>query len=284
MYSPETNFVIVQRPRRLIPRWFSIGLSAAVLLVVIPGLSSAETIAPGVCASGNAFVLTDSLSGSTSPCAVDPHKVIVETVYLQNASLVGGTALAAYPLVHVRAGIVPRLQLTVDLPSTIAQSLPGGRGAYPSTHLGYGASYMISQTGRSATSITAEVLPPDSHWAPTHVQSRYVFGVASDFVVTRRLTLGINATGTSSAREGFGLILPSVVVSSAYDVGARTQVVAGLGTRTVTHRSVSQSFGDIGVNQVLSKNWIFNVGLGSTFNAVNETKPHYLASGFIYHP
>jgi hypothetical protein len=34
------------------------------------------------------------------------------------------------------------------------------------------------------------------------------------------------------------------------------------------------------VSQKLS----FTVGVGTTFNAVNNTKPHYLASGFSYRP
>ena len=273
-----------QGPRCLQRRFFHIGALAALLIAGVPLAVSAEPIAPGVCSSGNAFVLTDSLGGSVSPCAIEPHKVMIETDYLQNASLIGGTALAAYPLVKVRAGLLPRLQLTVDLPSAIAQSLPDGRGGFPMTHFGYGLSYMVAQSGRSATSIISEVLPPDSRFAPSHVQSRYLVGIASDFAVTRRWTLGLNATGTSSSRSGFDLILPTIAVSSAYDISARTQFVAGIGTRTVTHRSVAQSFGDVGINQVLSKHLIFNVGIGSTFNAVNETKPHYLASGFAYHP
>jgi hypothetical protein len=247
-------------------------------------LVSAGTTVPALCSGTNPFAITAGLNGNPAPCAIAPRSFVIEAIYLQNASRVGGTALAAYPLVSLRAGILPRLQFTFDAPSEIAQSRPGGGGAFPITHLGYGLTYTVAETDRVATALVTEVLPPDSRFTAANAQSRYSFGLASDVSITSKWTLGATGAATSSSRAGFGLLLPSLDVTAGYAPNAHTQFVTGLGTRIVSRRAVSQSFTDVGVNQILDKKLFFMVGLGTTFNAVNSTKPHYLATGFTYRP
>jgi hypothetical protein len=246
------------------------------------GPASADT--PSLCSGANPMAITDGLNGNPSPCALAPGAFVLEAIYLQNASRTGGTALAAYPLVNVRAGIIRRLQFTFDAPSEIAQSRPGGGGVFPITHLGYGLSYTVAQSSRLATAIVTEVLPPDSRFTAANAQSRYAFGLTSDVALTTKWTLGAAASAISSTRSGFGMLLPSLDVSAGYAPNAHTQFVTGLGSRWVSKHAVAQSFTDVAVNQTLSRTFIFMVGVGTTFNAVGDSKSHYLSAGFAYRP
>ncbi len=256
-----------------------------------PAAASADTppllAAPpagGYCASVNAFAYVDGLNGADAACTLHPGAVIVDAVYLQNASRVGGTALAAYPLVRLRAGIARRLQFNLDAPSAIAQSHPGGGGSFPVTNPGYGITYALAGTARNATAVIADVLPPDWRFAPTHGQARYVLGLTTDVAATGKWTFGGTATASSSQRSGFGMVLPAIDASAAYASNAWTQVQTDIGERIVTRHAVPQAFGDASINQVLDKKWLMTVGVGTTFNAVNNSKGHYLASGFMYRP
>src|SRR5271170_4123757 len=64
--------------------------------------------APSACTTQNPAFVIDDLSGVASPCATAPGTLLIEALYYQNASSVGGTALAAYPLLRLRTGIVNR--------------------------------------------------------------------------------------------------------------------------------------------------------------------------------
>jgi hypothetical protein len=236
------------------------------------------------CSVANAFAYLDSLYGNVAPCALKPGSFVFEAIYLQNASRVGGTALADYPLVNVRAGLIKRLQFTFDAPSEVAQSRPGGGGAFPITHLGYGLTYTIAQSKRSATALITEVVPPDSSFAPTHTQARYLVGIASDVALTQKWTLNGTVEGTSSARYGFGQVLPTIDAGAAYAPTLHTQVEADLGERIVSRHALAQAFGNAAINQRLDTKLILTAGVGTTFNAVNDSKAHYLAAGFTYRP
>jgi hypothetical protein len=249
-----------------------------------PATTAGETNTPALCAATNPFANFQSLSGITSPCALAPKSIAIGAVYLQNASRAGGTALAAYPLVDVNAGIVPRVQLTLDLPSEIAQSMPGGRGAYPVTHFGVGATYTFAQSATASTALVTDVMPPDSRFAPTNAQSRYLLGITSSAAIAKKWTLGAEGNGTSSATSGFGRIEPSLAATAGYQPGEFTQFTSDLGERVFTRHGHAQSFSDVGVDQVVNRKLTFTVGIGTTFNAVDNTKPHYLASGFTYRP
>jgi hypothetical protein len=240
--------------------------------------------ATDLCAAANPFAIVENVSGTFSPCSLAPRTFVVEALYLQNASRVGGTALAAYPLVSLHAGVVPRVQLTLDLPSEIAESIPGGRGAYPVTHFGFGATYTVVQSATTATAIVTDVMPPNSRFAPTNGQPRYSLGVSSSAAISSRWTVAAEGTGTSSAAYGFGLISPELVVSTGYHPSRFTQFTSDVGTRVFTRHGRAQSFTDVGVDQVLNRKLVFTVGIGTTFNAVSNTKPHYLASGLTFRP
>jgi hypothetical protein len=267
------------RPFELLP----IFICAAVLLTAnLPALAAADTPL-NVCTTQNPAFTTDDLSGIEAPCAAAPGSVLVEMLYFQNASRVGGTALAAYPLFRVRAGIVHHLEAVIDTPSQIAESGLGGIGLYPTTHIGYGLNYTLNSDARMASSLGVELLPPSSRFTVDESQPRYIIDLTAGFQLNRRTTLSAIATGTSSHTVGFERVSPAAAVRVAFDASTRTQISTDFGARVVARRSVAQSYGDVAVNERLRKYLTFAVGLGTTFNPVSNAKAHYLASGFNFH-
>lgn len=250
-------------------------------LAGVPAIAQSVAVT-NLCSTADHFALSEDLSGTWSPCTMRPGSVFAAVTYLQNASAVGGTALAAYPMLHLRTGITKDLEFVFQSPSQIAESGLHGIGLYPMTHLGYGLRYTLRQTDRFAVALLGETLPPMSRFSPNHVQSKYLFGLTAEYVVNPKLALGFATNGTSSSRVGFQRILLSATTRAAYNVTPVTQISADLGTGVVSKRMVWQTFGDISVNQALRDNLAFNVGVGSAFNAVSNVKAHYLASGFTY--
>jgi hypothetical protein len=249
-------------------------------LCAVPLAASADITT--ICDASQPFALSDDLNGFTSPCAIAPGGFAIDAVYLQNASSVGGTALAAFPMVRLRTGALRRVQLVVDAPAQIAESKPGGGGLWPITHAGYGIDYTFMESRRAVIALQTEVLPPSTPWAPSQSQPKYQLGLTSNYQVTPRLQVGVSASGTSSGSVGFERVLPGLAVRTAFAVAPDTQIAGGLGTRIAGRREVAQSVGNLSVNQRLRKNVLLGLGLGTSFNAVANAKVHYLASGMSY--
>lgn len=266
-------------------------LALAALSLGICPAASAETASTAttvlaqksVCTTENSAFTEDDLSGFTSPCAAQPRTLIVETVYFQNASRYGGTALAAYPLVRLRTGLVRNLELVIDPPSQVAESGLRGLGLYPTTRLGYGMNYTLAANTRMASSFGIEMVPPSSRFNIDERQPKYVFDFTFGYKIGRHAVVSAIASGSSSHLVGFGRIAPSAAVRFAYDAGHRTQISTDIGARVVARGNVTQGYSDIALNEVLRKNISWAVGLGTTFNPVGNAKAHYLASGFNFH-
>lgn len=255
------------------------GLSPVRADTAAPGFVAADSLRNS-CATQNPAFMNDDLSGIASPCAVDPGTLIVEMLYYQNASRVGGTALAAYPLFRLRTGIVKHLEALIDTPSQIAMSGLDGAGLYPTTHPGYGLNYTFASNARMAAAFGVEVLPPSSRFVVDQSQPKYVLSLTAGYRLNPHTTLSGMVTGSSSRNVGFERVTPGVAFRLAFDAGPRTQISTDLGSRITQRHGAAQSYGDVAVNQRLRKSVTFAIGLGTTFNVVSNAKAHYLASGF----
>jgi hypothetical protein len=259
-------------------------LGVAAAMLTAPTAASADAFtAVNVCLTQSPAFTLDDLGGFVAPCAAPQGTLIIETLYYQNASRIGGTALAAYPLFRLRTGIVRRLEVVVDAPSQIAESGAAGVGLYPTTHFGYGFNYTVAANSRVAAAVGIEALPPNSRFSVSETQAKYILDLTAGFHLTSRGTLSAIATGASSSTVGLQRIDPAAAVRYAYDASVATQVSTDFGERIVARHAVAQSYGDLAVNQRLRKNITFDVGLGTTFNMVSNAKAHYLASGFNFH-
>jgi hypothetical protein len=261
------------------------GALALLVGLLLPAPAWADTPSTSTaCPTGSPSALVTGLDGIPSACPLAPDEFLIEAAYLQNASRVGGTAVAVYPQVNISVGLLRRVKFTFDAPSEIAESRPGGLGAYPISHLGFGLTGTIFATTQTATAILLNVSPPDTRFVSEQTQARYLAAITTSARLSSAWTIGGSASETSSAKRGLGLLEPAVDIHAGYTPIERTQLVAALGERIVTRHAVAQAFGDVGVEQTLTRKLLFTVGLGTTFNAVNKTKPHYLATGLVYAP
>ena len=254
------------------------------LIVVLATVSQAraDDSVLNICAPNNSTVYFDNISGVASPCATAPGTFVAQATYLQNASNVGGTTMAAYPMLALRTGVVRDLAFVVNAPSEVAETGQRGLDLYTPTRLGYGLRYTASETNRFALAFTGEVLPAISRFSPNQTQPKYALGFTSDYALSPRFMIGFSSAGTSSGSVGFQRVLPSGAFTASYNASAFTAITTDLGTHITARHSTAQSFGDLAIDQTVSKHLVLKLGLGTTFNPVGDTKAHYLASGVNY--
>jgi hypothetical protein len=180
--------------------------------------------------------------------------------------------------------VARRVEFIADLPSQVAESGLRGAGLYPRSRSGYGFRYRFAETGRSAFAAGLAVVPPASLYAPTETQPKYALDVASMYRLTRKVTIKEFTQASTSHSIGFGGVLP--VEALGADIAQSPSMVfsTDVGTRVVTARARTQSFGEISVKRLLDRKLAFNVGLGTTFNPVANTKAHYLSAGLTLRP
>jgi hypothetical protein len=221
----------------------------------------------------------------TNDCVVKTHTIALSTTYFQNASRVGGTALASYPLARVSYGVTQGASVFYDAPNELAVSSHGGH--YEMVHAGYGAQGSIAQLGDMDLTLTAESRPPLDP-----LENLYLLPL-SDVHVTAAFDSSMNPDSTAfTAQVG---TLNYIATnrdhrrSSAFDDVAATQTVGDgtwftglLGMQSnATYQGTGQTRGIASVKRSLGEDVLANVDLGTTFNvAHSNSKPHYLGAGF----
>jgi hypothetical protein len=237
----------------------------------------------GSCQNTGLTVVGDGPSDVPSPCTIASRSFLVESLYYQNASRVGGSALAAYPMVRMRAGLTERLEFLIDAPSQAAESGLAGAGVYPKSEPGYGTNYAFAMTDHAVMSLRAEEQPPASRFTPSQKQPKASMDLTTGYRFSDHLMLTA-LYGASSGRAMYGNqhLFPTSALGLGVLTDARTQFFTDLGMKTTKWHAASQAFGDISAAHLLSQNLAFDVGLGTTFNPVAGTKAHYLAMGVNY--
>jgi len=257
-------------------------LCAAATLAAAAAAPAAADETASYCANLPLLDVATGSSSIASPCSVAPRSFLVDSLYYQNASLVGGSALAAYPLTSLRFGIAPRLEVVLDPPSQIAASAHDGAALYPTSHSGYGFNYTLGESERLAWSAEAGVVPPASFYNTTETQPKYSLGLVSAYHLTRRVTFKAQLAAATSHSAGFGTVLPTTALGADLATDSSTRFSLDLGNRAVTRRAAEQSFGDISVKHLIFRKFAVNVGLGTAFNSVDNAKAHYLSSGLSF--
>jgi hypothetical protein len=262
---------------RLLPL---LGLLAAVLLTPQPSFAAK---ADATCAGASVRAVASPTHSRVSPCVVKHRRVAVETTYYQNASKVGGTALAAFPEVRVRYGLVPRAELFYDASSEIAVSGERGSGVYYMTHPGLGARFEVARAGGVLYSLSAEGHPPLSALANLHLIPIFDAHAAANWSASGRNDfaaqagyLNFETAFTRNQRSSaFGAF------SATHGLNGRTWATMELGFQShATWNARSQTSGIFSLQRSLSETSMMNLELGTAFNAAGNSKPHYLGFGF----
>lgn len=220
-----------------------------------------------------------------TPCIVRRGQIVIETMYYQNASSVGGTALAAYPEATIRLGLSPRVEVFLDAPSDVAKSGSNGLGVFYFTHPGFGLKATLSNSSTFASSVSVETTPQlhalahlslipvaditfTGSWMPR--RSNLIFSAqAGAFWFRQR---GMDHEQRTAATFAAGVTMP---------VMRKTWLSLQLSSiSTAAMNSSAQSTGTLSLQHEIGRNVLANLQLGTAFNAAGRSKAHYLGVGF----
>lgn len=217
-------------------------------------------------------------------CPVERHHVALESGYYQNASRIGGTALAEYPQTSVLYGATSNLQLSFNAPSEIARSGVGGAGVYSVTRSGYGAEYGLGGSQNVWYGLSGSFRPPPGalynmqlvplstaqalvDWTPTDSME---YGTALGTLTYRR----VSRSGNRSS--------PTATVFAARSLDAKTLLTTGVNVVSRPFFGASaQTAGTVGLQRELFARTYVDMGVGSTFNSAARSKPHYLSFSLL---
>ncbi|MDE2480897.1 MAG: hypothetical protein KGN02_01745 [bacterium] len=221
-----------------------------------------------------------------TPCTAPYHRAIVETTYYQNASRAGGTALAAYPEVRVRYGILRNAELFYDASSEIAKSGVAGAGIYTMTHPGIGVKLHLADLGNAALSLSAESHPPLSALANTELVPMSDVHLSANWsgIHAMQYTLSAGMLNYASTDEPGHRVSPLLAFSATHALSSRNFVTGEFALQSASFLGASaQSSATLAFAHVWTNRVLVNLELGSTFNQSGDSKPHYLGFGFIVH-
>lgn len=260
----------------------------AALVFTLPLGAQAQRAVPRAmpCNRESLVSMADRSHTKMSPFVTKRGQLVVETTYYQNASKVGGSALAAFPEARIRYGLLPRVELFVDTPSEIAKSGNHGNGIYYMTQTGYGAKVALATLRAVDFSLTAQSHPP--------------LGALANLNLEPLSDVHLSANWSASAGREFGAELgvlnqhtvhhrghlrasALLALSATQALNERNSLTFELMNQTnVYSRSRSQTSSVVALNRMLSSRMLFNFEVGTTFNEVARSKPHYMGFGFTY--
>ncbi len=224
--------------------------------------------------------------GKVNACIATLHRFILETTYYQNASLLGGTALAAFPEARFRYGLAPRIELFLDYPSEIAKSGTRGNGVYFMTGAGVGAKVGLGEFHNAYFSISGEEHPPLAALANTAIVPDSLYNLYANWSPARSWLLGASVGRYAYTQSNLGfahVITPTAAFSVSHDLNLRYGITAELATQSVAaYGGSAQTTGTIAVQRVLNPRLLFSLELGTAFNPSADSKPHYLGFGFTF--
>lgn len=267
-------------------------LALPIAASVVPAAVTAKTVdashAPALraCPGDNFLATVDRARSGTTPCVAGKHVLILETGYYQNASAVGGTALAAYPLATVRYGVSARTEVFIAPATRIAKSGLNGAGIYTWSRSGGGVRYALADSGRNALSLNAQYTPQSDETASLATRERFDFGAADRFALAPDFAVSAavgNIVYTQESVKGnqqsdlYGRLTLSQNVSPNTVVN----VLVGRDSQ-VAMASTPQTKLGLALQDKLSRNAVGDVEIGSALNATGDTKAHYLGFGVSF--
>jgi hypothetical protein len=257
----------------------SITLLLAAIISFAPFAAKADQLS-NACQGGESPLATsDSGQTAPTPCVVASGDMLVQSLYFQNASKVGGSALAEYPLVNARIGVAKALEIDLNTPSEVAYSGSHGAGVYQTTEPGVGFQYAFDQGQRFVTAVGGTLDPAVSQFVPVLTQSKYSLDLTSAYRLDSRWSLDAAALTETPARVGFDRTLPAATLGVTYDPDQALQITSGFGSRVAERGDRLQKYGDLSLGKLLGKKVSLDVGVGSALNATANTKAHYLEAG-----
>jgi len=206
-------------------------------------------------------------------------------MYYQNASRVGGTALANFPEATFRIGLTPRVELFIDAPSEVAKSGENGAGVFYFTHPGFGLKAQLSSSSSFASSFSVETRPQLHALAHLSLLPVADATFTGAWMLRRSNIVVTTQTGAFWFRQrGMGhaqRTAATFAVAVTAPIMSKTWVTLQLRSFSVAAiNSSAQSSGTVSLQREIGRNVLANVQLGTAFNSAGHSKAHYLGFGF----
>ena len=269
---------------------YASAVSALVFATALTTSTSTPSLAAiQACDTSSLLSTVDRGVSGTSPCTLPDHRYMLESGYYQNASVIGGTALAAYPLVHLRYSATPALEVFVEPATAIAKSGLNGAGIYTWSRSGIGTKFRILDMPTTAVALRLDYTPQADETATISTRDRFDAGIIARSALSEKFLLSatigkiaytqvpaVAANKTSAWYE-------RLAVSDHF--AKRTQVVATMSSQSALNTtSGAQSKYGLTLQQTLAQHALLDVEIGSALNSTGGTKAHYLGAGFTIYP
>ncbi|HET9393705.1 MAG TPA: hypothetical protein VFO29_09345 [Candidatus Rubrimentiphilum sp.] len=247
-------------------------------------ISSASRQIEALCGQ-TVHTIANPTHAKLNACVVPRGHSVIDVTYYQNASSVGGTALAAYPEATIRFGVARNLEVFMDAPSDVAKSGVDGLGVFYFTHPGFGLKASLKQTRVFASSFSVESRPQLNALAHLSLVPMAEAALTGSWAPPRsNLILTAQAGAFWFRQRGMGHAQRTAATFAL----AVTAPVARKTWLTLQLRSISaaamnsgaQSSGTLSVQHEFGRNVLISAQLGTAFNAAGHSKAHYLGFGF----
>ncbi len=239
------------------------------------------------CGDSNLLATTDRPTFGTNPCVVKPQSVVAEFGYKNSilSSPTGTSITSAAPNNRDRIGLLPHVELVLDLPSSLRTAAAGGVTS-ASSSLGTGLKYEFGYFGAFVHGIAAEATyPTDSTIAPSGLPSfngSYQIGGPIVRNVGFNLTLGFDSFATPNPAGGKNLgttaFAPTLIVGGAVAPATKLNVEvanfssSGPGT-------AGRYYGNVFLVHQFATSLLIDVEAAERLTLVNGAHEHYLGAG-----
>lgn len=273
--------------------WLAARFGTVTAVIALCGGLPLAADATQYCSDASLLPIVNRPSDAWSPCVVGDDGVLLESGYYQNASSVGGSAIAEYPDAELRVGFARALEVMLDPETQIDRSGNHGKGFFTTSDPGLGLKWQLADQPNGAYDFGAEVNPPETA-ASFPWQPKYRFGLDSSERVTKRWRTDLGLNLVDDGRIDDGRLDDGRDVAALARSTPALRSTAGLGLAasddslfsvelsdqsSVARSLRGQSFGHLAWRQALSRRILVDVEGGQTFNTSAHTRPHYIGAG-----
>ncbi len=270
-------------------------LCLAAVLTEVPVPVRAQTPPPAAaspapagdpCGDTNLLATTDRPTFGTNPCVVKPQDAIVEVGYRNTStSGAGASHVAAFPENRDRIGLLPHLELVLDLPSELRLTA-NNTTIVGQSNIGTGLKYEFGYFGTFVHGIAAEVVYPTAEAPFTNglpsFNESYQIGGGIVKNVGFNLTVGFNSFSTPNAAGAKnasttafdptfilgGLVAPNTKLN----VEVANDSSNGPGTG-------GQFFGNVFLQHQVTKTVLLDVEVEQSLTTRSGGHTHYIGAG-----
>jgi hypothetical protein len=262
--------------------------SGAALADAPPSPAPAATAAGATdpCGDTNLLATTDRPTFGTNPCVAKPATAIAEFGY-RNTVTSGASSghVSSVPQNRDRVGILPHVELVLDLPSALTTSLRGD-SISGSSNFGTGLKYEFGYFGNFVHGIAAEVVYPTgaapfSNGLPSFNGS-YQIGGGIVKNVGFNLTLGFETASSPNPSGGKNVsttaFAPTFILGGA--IAPQTKLNVEVANSSTSGPGTSgQYYGNVFLQHQFATAFLLDVEAAQRFGVVDGRHEHYVGFG-----